>query len=197
MHSTCQQAGSQAAAAAIALQPQHRSHYDCNQWLDQPVNASNVAMLQVTGKLDGADSGLDISVNELDQHLHKVLEVREPPDCLPAQQQSHMRPAMGCCVQRITCIDVCSRCLLNLVTSKGDSSAWVWSWSFYVRCFCLVLRGGCWPLCILIDSPAAGGTCCASVHAIRALSGHQQYQQLPVMSFNQPMYDLFDWTRRV
>jgi hypothetical protein len=34
-------------------------------------------LLQVTGKLDGADSGLDISVNELDQHLHKVLEVRD------------------------------------------------------------------------------------------------------------------------
>ncbi|WIA19292.1 hypothetical protein OEZ85_003927 [Tetradesmus obliquus] len=32
------------------------------------------AIAQVTGKLDGADSGLDISVNELDQHLHKVLE---------------------------------------------------------------------------------------------------------------------------
>lgn len=137
MHSTCQQAGSQAAAAAIALQPQHRSDYDCNQRLDQPVNASNVAMLQVTGKLDGADSGLDISVNELDQHLHKVLEVREPPDCLPAQQQSHMRPAMGCCVQPITCIDVCSRCLLNLVTSKGDSSAWVWS--LVILCAVLLL----------------------------------------------------------
>jgi hypothetical protein len=44
--------------------------------------------LQVTGKLDGADSGLDISVSELDQHLHKVLEVREHSSQCSCQQDS-------------------------------------------------------------------------------------------------------------
>jgi hypothetical protein len=46
----------------------------------------DVQLLQVTGKLDGADSGMDISVSELDQHLHKVLEVR-------AQLAGHVLPA--------------------------------------------------------------------------------------------------------
>lgn len=36
----------------------------------------DAAVEQITGKLDGSDSGLDISISELDQYLHRILEVR-------------------------------------------------------------------------------------------------------------------------
>lgn len=35
----------------------------------------DAAVEQITGKLDGADNGLDISINELDQYLHTILKV--------------------------------------------------------------------------------------------------------------------------
>lgn len=36
----------------------------------------DAAVEQITGKLDGDDKGFDISIIEVDQYLHRILEVR-------------------------------------------------------------------------------------------------------------------------